>query len=143
MASYITVKYNGDLLKSILTIDDVLRTKIIDEAKAAALNVETGAKRDCPVDNGTLRNSIHIEEQLNGNSYSVLIGSDIPYAPYVEFGTGDFVTYLPEYEDFAYQFKGTKKVVGMNPHPYLIPNYEEEKIRFIERLKALFNNVKS
>ena len=143
MASYITVKYNGDLLKSILTIDDVLRTKIIDEAKAAALNVETGAKRDCPVDNGTLRNSIHIEEQLNGSSYSVLIGSDIPYAPYVEFGTGDFVSVLPEYQDFAMQFKGSKKVVGMNAQPYLIPNYEEEKIRFIERLKALFNNVKS
>lgn len=40
------------------------------------------AKDDCPVDTGTLRNSI--SKKVVGND--VYIGTNIEYAPYVEFG---------------------------------------------------------
>ena len=52
----------------------------------AALLVEADAKIHCPVDTGLLRNSI--THTINGNEAEV--GTNMEYAPYVEFGTGLF-----------------------------------------------------
>ncbi len=56
--------------------------------KAAAV-VNAGAKRNCPVDTGLLRESIHAQPaQIQGNDVSATVGTSVEYAPYVEFGTG-------------------------------------------------------
>ncbi len=61
---------------------------------AAAINkatavVEGGAKRNCPVDTGNLRGSIHISPaKEEGNQISGEVYTNTEYAPYVEFGTG-------------------------------------------------------
>ena len=52
----------------------------------AAFLVENEAKKKCPVDTGELRNSITSE--IEGNQ--AVVGSNLEYAPYVEFGTGIF-----------------------------------------------------
>jgi phage gpG-like protein len=44
------------------------------------------AKRFCPVVSGALRDSIHHEVAADGSE--VLIGSNLSYAIYIEFGTG-------------------------------------------------------
>jgi len=57
----------------------------VDEAlKAAADLCVSEAKRLAPVRTGRLRDSIRILER--GAGY-VIVGSDVEYAPYVEFGT--------------------------------------------------------
>lgn len=136
---------NGDkeVFDALLRMSDKLKNRVIFEVKASLLNLETAAKRDCPVDNGTLRQSIYKDETMSGSTYIGMVGSDLKYAPYVEFGTGDFVSVPLGFEDFAYQFKGTKKVFGMNAQPYLIPNWEIERQKLIENIKNLMNNVKS
>ena len=50
---------------------------------------ETYAKDLTPVDTGTLRNSITHRVETKGKMIMVIIGSNVHYAPYVEFGTGN------------------------------------------------------
>ena len=50
---------------------------------------ETYAKKLCPVDTGHLRNSITHQRETNNvaEEAAELVGSNVEYAPYVEFGT--------------------------------------------------------
>lgn len=48
---------------------------------------EREAKRRTPVDTGTLRNSWHTDAVRRGGHVKVTIGSNVYYAPFVEFGT--------------------------------------------------------
>jgi HK97 gp10 family phage protein len=58
-------------------------------ARAGALLIQNGAKKRCPVDTGTLRRSIHTEDgKISSTRAEVVIGTDVDYAPYVEYGTG-------------------------------------------------------
>jgi len=52
-----------------------------------ALMIEADAKRNCPVKSGKLRNSIAAKFYKNGGSPYATVGTDVEYAPYVEFGT--------------------------------------------------------
>ena len=54
--------------------------------KKSCLLVEEEAKKRCPVETGTLRRSIHTELH---DKYGE-VGTNLHYAPYVEFGTGLF-----------------------------------------------------
>lgn len=51
--------------------------------EAVGLQAEGYAVQKCPVDTGRLRNSI-THMRVNGNVY---IGTDVEYAPHVEYGT--------------------------------------------------------
>ena len=58
------------------------------EVQRRSIKVERAAKRLCPVDTGRLRSSItRGEVERDGDSLSVDIGTNVEYAPYVEFGT--------------------------------------------------------
>lgn len=48
----------------------------------AAINIESDAKRGCPVDTGRLRASIHIVSLEAGQAAEV--GTNVEYAPFVE-----------------------------------------------------------
>ena len=49
-------------------------------------------------------------------------GVNVKYAPYMEFGTGDYVVVDKELADYAIQFKGRgKRKVNNRPQPYFFP----------------------
>lgn len=52
-----------------------------------AINVESAAKRVCPVDTGRLRSSITHSLATDERGLLALIGTNVEYARYVEFGT--------------------------------------------------------
>ena len=79
------------------------------EVKRAALNVQRKARQAVPVDTGRLRNSIAIEEVEGG--LDAKVGSNVEYAPHVEFGT-----------------------VRMRARAYLFPAMESERAPFRKRL---------
>jgi hypothetical protein len=118
-----------------------IQVALVDALKEAALNIETLAKVDCPVNMGILRSSIHTEPISEQNYYGYKIGSYLPYAPYVEFGTGTLVSVPSEYQEFALQFKGQKEVAGMNAQPYLLPNFEMQVEQFKNNIQKVLNNV--
>jgi HK97 gp10 family phage protein len=123
-----------------------LGAKLFEQLKfataASALNIETTAKMDCPVDMGTLRSSIHQEDLSEGKTIRYWIGSNVYYAPFVEFGTGARVSIPTGYDEFAAQFKGQKDVAGMNAQPYLLPNFEMEKEKFKQNILNILENAK-
>jgi HK97 gp10 family phage protein len=63
---------NGDIARALLSL---------------AIQVETAAKRRCPVDTGRLRSSISHELRVDSTGLHAVIGTNVIYAPYVEYGT--------------------------------------------------------
>lgn len=93
---------------------------------------ETYAKKLCPVDTGRLRNSI-THTQQNGNTE--IIGTNVEYAPYVEFGhhqeVGRFVPAIGKRLTSDY-------VAGK---PYLKPAIENHISEYKEIIQAELNKI--
>ena len=111
----------------------------LSRAKARALETiglkaEGYAKRLCPVGTvestgkkgyrgGTLRNSI--THTVDGDVLSV--GSNIPYAAYVELGTGPHFEPPPDWETFTSKRGSGVGRAYVKPRRYLQPAIEEHK----------------
>lgn len=93
-----------NLTKRLTSLESNLRIEVAAEMSASALRIETKAKRNAPVNLGTLRQSIHSVSDTGGLTHRVIASAS--YAPYVEFGTGGKVSIPAGYENFAVQFKG-------------------------------------
>ena len=64
--------------------------------------------------------------------------STMPYAAYVEFGTGGAVKIPAGVEDYAIQFKKpNKKNISMKANPYLFPAFFELKPTIIQDIKDI------
>lgn len=97
----------------------------LEQAKARALEIiggkiESYAKGIVPKDTGTLQNSI--THQVDGDT--VIVGSAVHYAPYVELGTGKEYSPPPEWmENNAPRGAGIINA-SQKPRPYLRPAVE-------------------
>lgn len=94
------------------------KTTLSNELGKTGADISRIAKRAAPVDKGTLRQSIRYQKQ--GKTVEVIAGAK--YAPYVEFGTGAFVTFDDMLElgipkSYAAQFKGSKPGY-LKPQPF-------------------------
>ena len=99
-----------------------------NEAIARALETiglvaERYAKEKAPVDTGRLRNSI--SHQVDDET--VYVGTNVEYAPYLEFGTGKFAESGGRPTPWSYQdSKGDWHTTnGMKPQPYLRPAIDD------------------
>lgn len=99
---------------------------------------ESYAKQLCPVDTGNLRNSITHSTEDNG--HTVVIGSNVEYAPYVELGTGKFAEGgsgrdTPwSYQDAEGRWHTTS---GRPPKPFLRPAIENHTDEYREVLEQI------
>jgi HK97 gp10 family phage protein len=119
------------------TMDKHLRQNVGDEINASALTIQSSAKRLAPVDLGFLRNNIALVP-IGDLTFSV--EAKAKYSAYIEFGTGGQVSIPAGYEDLAMMFKGRGlRTINIRPQPFLIPSYETEKPKLIQRLKKLLN----
>lgn len=115
-----------------------------DEAVQRALEeigikAESYAKLKCPVDTGRLRNSITHNATMQEDT--VYIGTNVEYAPYVEFGTGIHAKSGGRQTPWVYkdQHGNWHKTRGSRPHPFLKPAIEEHLGLY---QKILENNLK-
>lgn len=122
MAGFKVVEDNTD---EIISEVDMAKTRALEMIGIAA---EKFAKALCPVGTpestgkkgyrgGTLRNSI--THQVEGDT--LVVGSNVEYAPYVELGTGPYFQAPPEWEQFE-SAKGSG--VGhayVRPRPFIKP----------------------
>ena len=103
--------------------------------KATALDMVADAKRLAPRDTGKLAQHIFTQEiaKLTQRIYATM-----PYAPYMEFGTGGLVSVPAELKDLAIQFKGAGiRKVNLMPQPFMYPAYIANKQQYIENLKLM------
>jgi len=94
------------------------KTTLSNELGKTGSDISRIATKAAPSDYGTLRQSIRYQKQ--GKTVEVIAGAK--YAPYVEFGTGAFVTFDDMLElgipkSYAAQFKGSKPGY-MKPQPF-------------------------
>ena len=102
--------------------------------------VEGAAIREVPVDTGLLRGSINTK--VNVEDLTATVGTNLEYAPYVEFGTGLFAAEgggrdTPwSYQNSKGQWITTK---GQRAQPFLGPALRKNK----KAVRAKFNEVVS
>ena len=82
--SYRIETYGLEKIKSLKSLAAALKGYVDEALNQAAQLCVAEAKRFAPVRTGRLRDSIRILEK--GEGY-VTVGSDVEYAPHVEFGT--------------------------------------------------------
>lgn len=80
MASTFTVKIENNNVNEILS---AMNAQAIAALESIGQEAEGFAKEDCPVDTGRLRNSI--SHDVNADEKEVYIGTNVEYAPYVEY----------------------------------------------------------
>jgi HK97 gp10 family phage protein len=137
MAFVVNLSGLKDIQDSLKAIDGKLRQDVGDEINASALNIQNSAKRLAPVDLGFLRNNIAL---VPIGDLTFAVEARAKYSPYIEFGTGGEVNVPAGYEDLAIRFKGKGiRRVNIKPQPFLIPSYETEKPKLIDRLKKLLD----
>lgn len=96
--------------------------------------MERYSKMDAPVNVGRLRSSIAVSYSPNKLGSTVITG--VHYAPYMEFGTGKYVSILPGYQGIAAQFRGRGiREVNIHPRAFFYHNFERVS-------KAMINDFK-
>jgi HK97 gp10 family phage protein len=110
------------------------------QIERSAINIEREAKNACPVDFGILRSSIAktVDASDSGRILSAEVGTNVEYAPFVEFGTGSGVSVPAGQEEFAMQFKGkTGRKRNYPARPFLFPAWEQERPKFVKSMEAI------
>lgn len=119
-------------LDKLLTKLENLKTVSVEQAvNEACILVENDAKKRCPVDTGELRMSItHEIEETSENRTTGAVGTNLEYAPYVEFGTGIFSSLGNGRQD-SWSYKDAKgewhSTIGQQPQPYLHPALDDNR----------------
>ena len=115
------------LLRKLAQIADI-NNATMKGLEKAAIRVEVDAKVNAPSDDGHLRASL--THELDGSKLQAAIGSNLHYAPYVEFGTGvhavkgDGRKTPWSYEDAEGNWHTT---AGQHPQPFLEPALDMNK----------------
>ena len=127
-------KRNLDREKSKIT-RDLERT-----TSASLTRIQTGAKRGSAVDTGRLRASIYNrQEGISGDVYT-----NVHYAPYIEFGTGNLVKVPDELKEMAEQFRGRGvRQVNLPARPFMYPAFVKEKPVYIRNIKGILGKSRS
>jgi HK97 gp10 family phage protein len=92
---------------------------------------------------GILWNSIMRKKQYEKDQFEAVVGTNVNYAPYIEFGTGDLVEIPEGAESVAAQYKG-KGIRKVNIKAVSFLNFAAVKNRkkFIESLTKNLNKIK-
>lgn len=114
-------------------LESVMEEKIVDAMEEAVLLVEASAKENAPVDSGRLRSRIASEVvRIGSDTVKGLIGTDVEYAPFVEFGTASHTItadsgYLHFTVDGEEVFAKSVQHPGTEPQPFLRPAIEQHR----------------
>jgi HK97 gp10 family phage protein len=111
------------------------------EVLRTAYSITNKAKGNCPVRTGGLRSSLSVKSDVN--ELQAKSGTNMHYAPYVEFGTGTLVDVPEGLKEYAMQFKGKGiRKVNLRARPFLFPAAESERPKFVERMQKILNGPK-
>lgn len=137
MADKITFELKTDYSKEVLNAmhEQVVKALTICGLKAVGYAQQRLTDQGA-VDTGNLRNSVTHKVVVNDNEHSVYIGSNVEYAPYIEFGTG---VYYPGGRKTPWFYKGADgnyyRTQGMQARPYLRPAISDHSEEYEEIVK--------
>ncbi len=108
-------------------IPAVVTPAVIASVTAAAKLIQESAQGHCPVDTGALRDSITVDVQETGRTVVGTVAPHMPYASYVEYGTGRRGSPAP--------YPHTDKP-GMIAQPYMRPALDENRPAVLELFRG-------
>ena len=119
----------------IIKFDKMGDYSVHDALTKSCLVVETAAKNRVPYDTGNLGNSITYV--IDGDVG--IVGTNVEYAPYVEFGTGLFSSKGDGRQDVPWRYQDASgawhTTSGQQPQPYLQPALQKSKKKIAEIFK--------
>ena len=129
-------------------IPEVIQNQIGDILEAGGFLVEGDAKRLCPVDTGRLRSSIHTRKE---DWNKVIVGTDVEYAPYVEYGTPPHMPPVEALKRWASRHKMGEKAAwalaktiekhGTQPQPFMRPALAGNRQKIQELFTRRFGEI--
>jgi HK97 gp10 family phage protein len=131
----ITVSLEGveKVLKGIQMAKRSVAKEVKEVVRITAFNIEKKAKKRVPVDTGHLRRSIRVWQWNNG--YTFEVGTNVFYAPYVEFGTGQRGKQTGQGKKYGLHIEYNTDIRGQRAQPFLYPSFDEEKREYIKRIR--------
>ena len=131
MPSAVLLEVRG-LREAQRNIEEMIRNlhgePIWEAVRDCVLTVDRGAKINSPVDTGRLRASITPEVRMDGNDVVGVVGSNVFYAPFVEFGTRPHVPPLAALETWAARHHTSPFLVALG-----IARHGTKASRFLQR----------
>jgi HK97 gp10 family phage protein len=82
--------------------------------------IQQAAQGYCPVDTGALRDSITVDVNEGGSTVTATVGPHMPYAEYVEYGTG-------RRGDPSAPYAHVESWAGMTARSYMRPAIDESR----------------
>jgi HK97 gp10 family phage protein len=135
----VTIRGLNELKQKLREQNQKANNKVKFAVAESGSSIKLKAILKVPVNLGKLKQSIALEIKKEGLLAEVSANKE--YAPYVEFGTGQFTKVPKGFEEIAMSFyvngKGT-----MKPKPYLIPSWASEVPIFRNKLKKIIKEMK-
>lgn len=135
----------SDVIKNLDRVTDKLRAELVRAVEQGALIVEAEAKRMAPTgDSGQLRASIGHAVEVNGNEITGAVGTNLYYAPYVEFGTGIYAA-NGQGRKTGWRYKDSNGkwhfTYGGRPQPFLYPALRNNQDRVRDHIAKYMRGV--
>lgn len=118
------------VMKGMQRFSDQKQKRVEQILKEGAEDLRNKAIRRVPVNEGFLKNAIHLNRIKEG--YEIVVQNE--YAPFVEFGTKGKTEVDPEFAAYAAEFKGQKSSGG-DMYQSILDWVKSKKIRFERRSK--------
>jgi len=142
MPKPLSIKISGldQTLSNLKKSVDKIKLEIDAEMGASVETMATDAKRLLPAQYGALRSSISARKIAD---FKYMLSANKDYAPYIEFGTGDYAAkYVPtlekEWQKLAEQYIKTKN--GTTPKsPYFYPSVTEGYKWLLTKIKNILD----
>jgi HK97 gp10 family phage protein len=110
-------------------IPAVITPAVVASVQAAVDSIQQTAQLYCPVDTGALRDSITTEVNETGSTVVGKVGPHMPYADYVEYGTG-------QRGDPSAPYAHVEDKKGQVAQPYMRPALDESKGAILDLFKS-------
>ena len=144
MSSFdVTIDGGNALVKKLQKASETIQMETVKIINESVKEISNAAKAKVPVKTGYLKGSIGYTTYEEGAGATVY--ANARYAPYVEFGTGDFgfgIHVYPninmnELEAYALTFKKNKKFIGMPYRPFMFNSYSEVLGKMVNKIKKI------
>ena len=139
----VSIDGGNALVKKLQQAAEKIQTETVTIINDSVKEISNAAKAKVPYKTG------HLKQSIGYTMYQENIGATVyanaRYAPYVEFGTGDFGFGIPVYpninmsdlESYALTFKKNKKFIGMPYRPYMFNSYSEVLGKMVNKIKKI------
>lgn len=137
---FIVLKGDKKLKDKISSLGKISEDILRDELNVGAINIHRNAVQKAPVDTGRLKQSIQLDQKPSEVAYRVY--TNVHYAPYIEFGTGNLTVVPSELKAYAEQFRGKGlKAVNLPARAFLFPAFFYERGQIVKRIKRRIASI--